>query len=299
MFRKEGCRLKRFLILLLCAYLLLSAGIAEGSGVIQFLTGEDPRPELSRNDLLEVHFLSVKAADSILLRMGSHAILVDSGSKPTYQRITSYLETVGVNSLDYVIETHPHNDHIGGFFDIISLMPVGAYYQPRLYEDYRNTVKKQLSKLLAERHIPVIYLENEQQMFLGGAKLTFYQWQKVKATVNDRSMMIKVEYGSRSILLAADVESRAQLALAESYGEALKADIIKFPHHAIAPLKNAFHNAVQPAFAVITNGKSKVKNAAKALERMGTLWLATSQGTIVAICDGRQWRVWQEAPPTQ
>ena len=289
--------MRKFFCFLLLLVLLFPAGLAEESGIVRFLPEGERRPALSRNDLLEVHVIGVKAADCILLRMGDHAIMVDSGSQPTYERVTSYLESIGVEALDYVIETHPHNDHIGGFFDIVSSVPVGAYYQPRLFEGYRNTTKTKLSKLLNERGIPVFYLENEQKTPFGEAMLTFYQWQKPKAAVNDRSVMIKVEYKGRSILLAADVEVCAQMALAALYGESLRADIIKFPQHAIAPLKMLFHNAVQPVFAIITNGNSKVKSATNALERMGALWATTSPGTIVTVCDGDHWLVWRESPP--
>lgn len=62
---------------------------------------------------LKVHFIDVGQADSILVQQGNQAMLIDAGNNADDKTVKGYLDSVGVKSLDYVIGTHPHEDHIG------------------------------------------------------------------------------------------------------------------------------------------------------------------------------------------
>src|SRR5690606_37383530 len=75
------------------------------------------------NDL-KVHFLSIGQADSILIQQGNKNLLIDGGYWMSGRPILRYLKNIGVNKLDYLIVTHPHNDHIGGLPRIINNIPI-------------------------------------------------------------------------------------------------------------------------------------------------------------------------------
>ena len=293
----EGNGMKKYFGILLCVCLLAFMGIAEGADFIRYMFAEDTLPNLARDDLLEVHFINVASADCMLLRMGDHAILIDSGGLREYERITKYLKTIGVDALDYVIGTHPHDDHIGGFIGVLDEVPVGTYYEPRYYEKYKSNIRTRLYRVLKRNHIPVEYLENAQQMQFGQARLTFFQWQDASIQQNNRSMMVKVEYGSRSVLLAADVEGTGQRYMAQLYGPSLQSDILKVPHHGINEYTQAFHDVVQPVFAVITSTKVKAAKSIKGLKQSEVPWVLTTKGTVVAVTEGDQWKIWQIPNP--
>ncbi len=284
-----------FSSLLLALALLLAAlpALAE-SGMIAYPGKDDPKPALGTDDLLEIHLINVQAADAILLRMGEHTMLIDSGRYRTYERITDYLKTLGIDELEYAFLTHPHDDHIGGFTKILNTVPVGTFLRAPLYDDFKSDLVTKLNKLLATKNIPAQTVDNGTVMSFGGATLTFMQWQKPNAAQNNRSMILKVEYGDRAILLCADIENQAQVALAEEYGNELRADIIKLPHHGLAPYMPELHEAVQASLATISNVKSdKIYDVLRSCEKRGVRWELTTKGTMICATDGTAWQVWR------
>ena len=67
---------------------------------------------------LEVHFLDVGQGDATLIRQGEHAMLIDGGDNSEGTALQAYLQSQGIEHLDYVIGTHPDADHVGGL-DVI------------------------------------------------------------------------------------------------------------------------------------------------------------------------------------
>ncbi len=244
-------------------------------------------------DLLEVYFLNVGSSDSILLRVGPETMLVDSGLELHHQRITDFLASLGITELTYVFGTHPHNDHIGGFPAIFYEIPVGSYLQPPLFDDVNDSWTRKLTASLKEHLIPVRTVKSGETLSLGNAKLTFYQWQKADAMINNRSMILRVQLGQRSLLLAADVEGVGQKALALQWGQALQADLLKYPHHGLTGLDVTFLQAVSPALVTVSNTQASIPTALRKLRHDRIPYLLTPQGTVVAVTDGYQWQVWQ------
>ena len=68
---------------------------------------------------LEVQFIDVGQAESILIRQNEYNILIDAGNNEDGKLLVKYLKDIGVKNFDYVIGTHPHEDHIGGLDNII------------------------------------------------------------------------------------------------------------------------------------------------------------------------------------
>jgi len=294
---KGGESVKRIFWVVLCAWMLVFAGMAECADVMRYMSEQDAMPNLRRDDLLEVHWINVASADCILLRIGERTMLIDSGRLKEYERITKYFQEIGVAHLDYVFETHPHDDHIGGFVGVLDEIPVGTYLKPRHYESYSSSLKTRLNRVIQRNQIPTEFVETGQQMYLGQARLTFYQWASSSVQQNNRSVVLKVEYGSRTVLLAADLEATGQRKLAELYGSALRADILKVPHHGINDYAQEFHDAVQPAFATISNTRKSADKFVTGLTRRNVPWVFTTKGTIIAVTEGDQWHVWQIPNP--
>jgi competence protein ComEC len=247
--------------------------------------------------LLEVHFINVASADCLLLRMGDKTLLLDSGTRATADRILTYLESVGVDRLDYAFASHPHDDHVGGFVELLPVIPVDTFLAPRLYENDYEQMTVRIRRALREANLPITYVENETTLPFGDATLTFYQWQMRGATANNRSMMVMLRYGERTMLLTADIGSPAQRALAALYGEELRADILKLPHHGLSAYQMDLHQVVQPELATISCIAAHVGENLKRLEARGLPYLFTTKGSIVAVTDGAVWRVQPQTNP--
>ncbi|MDR0896858.1 MAG: MBL fold metallo-hydrolase [Oscillospiraceae bacterium] len=273
---------------LLC--LCVAGGALAADGVVTVVQSDEG---LLGQGLLEVHFINVASADCFLLRMGDQTMLVDSGTRATSDRILTYLESVGVDSLDYAFASHPHDDHVGGFSDVLPVIPVDVFMAPHRYEDDYEKSTVAIRRALREADLPITYVENESSMAFGDATLTFYQWQARGATGNSRSMMMMIRYGERTMLLSADVSSNAQKALAELYGDQLKADILKLPHHGISTYQMDFHKVVQPELATFSNIVMKVEENIDRLEARRVSYLFTTKGNILAVTDGATWQVYQ------
>lgn len=281
-------------LLLLCCLLPIHALLEEEAPIVVFLEPEDGRPALGQSGLLEAHFLNVGWADCILLRMGDETMLVDCGHRETGGEVVAYLRDLGIDKLDYAFMTHFHNDHIGGFLEVFEEMPVGEVLVPAGFEDFSSLLYNELCELMEEKTLPIAMLQSGDTMAFGDTALTFYQWDNTTAPMNDRSMLLHVQYGDRAMLLAADVENNAQKALAELLGEALGADILKMPHHGLAAYMREFHAAVQPSLAIYSNAKHRIERNIKLTEQRHVAWRLTTRGTIVAASDGGPWQVWQE-----
>lgn len=292
--------MRRFAAILL--YLLLSLSLcafaqASDPAPIEYIIPQEA-PALPAEGLLEVHLLDVDAADCILLRLGDLTMMVDSGNEGTADRVLAYLESIGVDRLDFAFLSHPHNDHLGGYLHILKELPVGSFILPESFREFSSTRFDALDALLIAQHIPTVYVRADQDgVPFGDATLWPYQWLASWAHTNDMSMVLKVAYGERAIVLAADVENNGQKELALSHGDALKADILKMPHHGLAAYMREFHAAVSPALATFSNYKSRIESTVKLTEQRGVAWLLTTDGTLVMVTDGQTWKVWQEPKP--
>ena len=87
-----------------------------------------------KEDELDVYFIDVGQADSILIRNKGHNMLIDAGNNEDGPLIVSFLKNQGIKEFDYVVGTHPHEDHIGGLDDIINNFPIQNILLPDLYK---------------------------------------------------------------------------------------------------------------------------------------------------------------------
>lgn len=87
---------------------------------------------------LKVHYIDVGQGDSIFVELpNKQTMLIDAGEKANGNQIVSYIKTLGYDTVDYVVATHPHADHIGGMANVINSLSVGKFYMP----DKEHTTK--------------------------------------------------------------------------------------------------------------------------------------------------------------
>ena len=118
-------------------------------------TPKQPAPSTDQNreipvasGNLTIHFLDVGQGDSILLEHGDDSMLIDSGEIGKGDDVATYIKSEDITSLDYVVATHPHSDHIGGMSVILNDFPIGHFidsgypYTSKTYENMLTTIDK-------------------------------------------------------------------------------------------------------------------------------------------------------------
>jgi len=98
---------------------------------------------------LSVYFLDVGQGDCEILQTGNHTIVIDTATEEMASRIVSFLKSKSVQTIDLLILTHPHADHIGSATEVLSAFSVSNVYMPkvttntRILERLINTLKAQ------------------------------------------------------------------------------------------------------------------------------------------------------------
>ena len=247
---------KRILALMLLLAMLLPAFAEEENPpvLINRVDDLDAHADFAFADgapLLEVVFPQMVDCDAILLRCGGEVILVDSCKQAYSERIIDMCRQLGITRIDKVINTHPHEDHIGGFKDVIKEIEVGEFWIC-FPEDYNNHMTAAV-KAANRAGIPVKTYADGDVFTLGGATIQVWKMEGTKGQMNDCSAQMMVRFGNRTFLMAADLQGDGQKWLVETYGDELDADILKYPHHGIEVLREDYMAAVSPLFLVITN----------------------------------------------
>ena len=220
-------------------------------------------------ELLEVIFPQMVDCDAILLRCGGETILVDACKQAYSERIINMCRQLGVTRIDKVINTHPHEDHIGGFRDVIKEIEVGELWIC-FPEDVNSHMKKAVKQAQNEG-IPIKNYADGDTFTLGAATIEVWKLEGKTSDMNNCSAQMKVTYGERTFLMAADLQQDGQKKYVELKGDALDADILKYPHHGIEVLREDYLAAVSPLFLVITNNHRQTA---------GWKWIHSAKNTI-------------------
>lgn len=202
-----------------------------------------------------MHFLDVGQGDSIFIQLpnGQH-MLVDAGSRAMGKNIVNYLKKAGVKKIDYLVATHPHEDHIGGMATVLRGFEIDRVYMPKVthntktYEDLLKSIQAKGLKInKASAGVEIINYEDLRAEIIAPNNAAY-------GDINNYSAVIKLTFGRVSFLLTGDAEKQSeQELLASSFN--LRADVLKVGHHGSnTSTTPAFLGAVKPTYAVISNG---------------------------------------------
>lgn len=297
------------LVALICIGVLGSAALrnnnagkqempVNASGETRYPDGGEQTPEPEENDNLQVHFIDVGQADSILIRIGETAMLVDAGTNDAGPSVVRYLEEQGIDRLAYLIGTHPHEDHIGGLDDIIRNFSIDTVIMPDVSHTtrtYENVLDALLDKnMTVQKPVPgsVYPLGDASFVILSpDSEISAAAWEE--GNLNNLSVGLKVTYGSTSFVMCGDAEAISEKAMTAGNVE-LDADVLKLGHHGSSTSScDEFLRAVDPEYAVISCGQNNSyghphRETMEKLQSMGISFFRTDeQGTVIASSDGR------------
>lgn len=208
---------------------------------------------------MEAHIIDVGQGDSILIKLpDGKNMLIDGGPGSAEPTVVSYIQGQGISTLDYVVETHPHEDHIGGLDGVINTFSIGKVYIPnatattQAYTNLMNAISaKGLSPIAT--HAGVIIFDTTYNAKILKAVMVA-PIDNSYTNVNDYSAVIRITYGTESWLFTGDASEYSEAEILAA-GGALQADVLKVGHHGSATSSTAaFLTAVSPKSAVISVG---------------------------------------------
>ncbi|MGE5392931.1 MAG: ComEC/Rec2 family competence protein [Candidatus Saccharibacteria bacterium] len=282
---------KRIIKYLLCP-LLIAAG----------LVGVAAR-EFKPDYLLHVSFYDVGQGDAALVRtFEGNQILIDGGpSDAILSRLGSDLPFYD-RSIEAVILTHPHADHLSGLVDVLRRYRVRRILMPE-FKDADSAAFREFLGTAQEKRVPIVFLKTGERVYLDDATVfdvlspqgsvlgaVTDQSSGEGKGVNDGSLVGRLSFGQTRFLFEADAGANVESSLAGRYD--LQADVLKVAHHGSAYASSSgFLAQVRPRYAVIEVGKNNYGHPADEvldnLKKAGVTVLRTDQdGTVKFTSDG-------------
>ena len=288
--------MKKSLLICLAVLIALSALFTACASPVTVLEdGQTPAFDEDA-ELMKIYFFKIYARDCFLVQCGGKNMLIDCGEMgygETY--IAPALKALGVDHIDYAVNTHPDDDHIGGFFTLVDLIPIDTYYTC-FPEDYCD-LQSRFLPLARSKGIRVEQITPETDLSFGGISIWTYQNLAFPDSPNACSLVMHMTYGDSKVIFLADIPYDVHHSLASEKREALKADIIKTPHHGCNTPRADMMDYIRPEFGVITHWRHEyTRGTAQVLSRYRCDVAYSAEGIIECVTDGREWQVCQHKP---
>jgi competence protein ComEC len=256
-------------------------------------TSIEENTEIRQEEALSLHIIDVGQGDSILIIGPESTLLIDGGNNADGEMLVDYLEEVGVEKIDVLIGTHPHEDHIGGLDTVIANIPVEKVYLPKVshttktFKDLLQAIKDQGLRVATAQKGTLLSLPDMEGEFLSPL-------QREYGELNEYSAVLRIGFGNKVILLMGDAEKVNEEKILSAYpAKYLKADILKLGHHGSSSSSSPeFLDTVDPSFSVISLEKGNDyghphRETLEALQERGIpLYRTDEAGTIIFTING-------------
>lgn len=261
---------------------------------------------------LHVSMLNVGQADATLIQYKGKNMLIDTGDVDSRDALVKQLKDKKVKTLDVVLITHPHGDHLGGMaalfkaFQIKQIYDNGQAANTAMYKNYLKNIKTKNIAYKALKKGDTITLGDDVKFAVlsPGKPFTKENTQGVSESglTNDNSIVCKMTYGTFSIMFAGDAQKEVEEQLLKNYkGAELQANVLKVGHHGSKTSSSpAFVAAVKPADATISCGvnnqyKFPHKPTLDTLKKYHVnVYRTDKDGIISIISDGSSYEIKKE-----
>ncbi len=236
-----------------------------------------------------IKFIDVGQGEAILIALPKKTVLIDAGPTGSAPKITQVLHELGRNKIDYLVATHPDEDHIGGMADVISSTQIGTIYAPNktnntaTYRKFLNAIQNNnLQITLAEAGTVIDQTDSYKLEILWPTKDANFP------DTNDYSIIIKLTVGNKTFLFTGDAPTSAILQANPGH-----IDVLKISHHGSRTGTNEqLVRKLSPSYAVISYALNNsyghpMQSVLNALHKHSVeVWGTGANGTITITCDG-------------
>lgn len=235
---------------------------------------------------LKIYFFDVGQADSILVMNSDKTMLIDAGNNQDGKLIVDYLNSLSISKIDYLIGTHPHEDHIGGLDNVINSFDIGTIYMPKV-ETNTKTFEDVLDAV-SNKNMTITSPNIGDTFNVGECECRVMAIDNDAKELNLSSIVIRMTFGNQSYLFTGDMEEENEKNINWP-----KTNVLKVSHHGSNTSSSIdFLKSVSPEIAVISVGKDNsyghpTKTIINRLNSIGaTIYRTDTDGTILLTSDG-------------
>jgi len=213
--------------------------------------------------------------------------MIDSGRSNQIKVIRNMLDMVGVEQIDRVFISHPHPDHMGALRDLVRDGRVKSVLV--CHAQRENNYSMRIWSAAAERDVPITRVTRGEVLQLGDAELELWLLSSPYSSLNERSGVLRLTFGSFTALFTGDLEAYGFRSLMSEKGaEWLQTDLLKYPHHGVQAIPDEVKAEMQPPLSIVTAPKNYRAGKVCAEEISGTV-AYTDKQMVHIITDGQVW----------
>ncbi len=204
---------------------------------------------------LEIHYIDVGQGDAALVRFNNKNMLIDSGPRESQDKILKYLDSLNIKTINIIIGSHPHEDHMGNMASIVKKYSIGSFYAPKAIATqyfFENLVKE-----LNNKNLKITPVHSDMVIsFDPKIEINVY-WPEENEeydNLNNYSIVMSLKYQNNSFLFTGDVESNCEKKIVEN-GSDISCDVLKVAHHGSKTSSSKkFLDACNGKYAIIECG---------------------------------------------
>ena len=264
----------------------VSSEVLDNLENVSIQTGNDCISTIPQDNNLRVYCLDVGQGDSILITNNNKTMLIDASTNEMGSRVVKYLNDLGIKKIDYLVGTHPHEDHIGGLDNVIKNFDIGTIYMPNVVATTKTF--EEVIDAISAKKLKVTSPKTGDKFTVVNAECEVMSIRNDKDDYNNCSIVIKMDFNNVSYLFTGDAEESV-----ESSRKWPHIDVLKVGHHGSnTSSSKKFLEQIKPEVALISVGQGNTyghptQATLKRLSNIGAkIYRTDENGTILLIEKG-------------
>ena len=239
---------------------------------------------------LEVQLIDVGQAESILIRHQDHNILIDAGNNKDGDLLVEYFKSMNIKEFDYVIGTHPHEDHIGGLDNIINNFNINHIMMPDLTTNTQTF--EEVLDAIEKKNYKIEITKDDDVFKVGDLDFLVIHSGTNNEDLNGSSIVLRMDYKENSYLFTSDLTGEVEKTLLD---KKIDVDVYKVAHHSSTHSNTyEFLEKVTPKYAIISFAKNNdyyyphIKTINRLKKYTDEIYMTSDLGTIIIEDDGEK-----------